>query len=177
MFYLITVIKYNGYKTVNLEGVIILKQVIPIDEVYYRQSPPVVDKPYSLNENFKANYNYHNLLECLQRWNSYSKNEAICFEQALSVLNCVLENGSPIQKTTATSVVQGITGQLKSPKNVSQILSDGVKNVSESSKEYYDRITESLNRNIEECRVISNHDLISKRFGVDSFIRENTVFD
>ena len=154
-----------------------MKQVIPIDEVYYRQSPPVVDKPYSLNENFKAKYNYNNLLECLQRWNSYSKNEAICFEQALTVLNCVLENGSPIQKTTATSVVQGITGQLKSPKNVSQILSDGVKNVSESNKEYYDRITESLNRNIEECRVISNHDLISKRFGVDSFIRENTVFD
>ena len=154
-----------------------MKQVIPIDEVYYRQSPPIVDKPYSLNENFKANYNYSNLLECLQRWNSHSKNEAICFEQALSVLNCVLENGSPIQKATATSVVQGITGQLKSPKNVSQILSDGVKNVSESSKEYYDRITESLNRNIEECRVISNHDLISKRFGVDSFIRENTVFD
>ena len=154
-----------------------MKQVIPIDEVYYRQSPPVVDKPYSLNENFKAKYNYNNLLECLQRWNSYSKNEAICFEQALTVLNCILENGSPIQKTTATSVVQGITGQLKSPKNVSQILSDGVKNVSESNKEYYDRITESLNRNIEECRVISNHDLISKRFGVDSFIRENTVFD
>ena len=154
-----------------------MKQVIPIDEVYYRQSPPVVDKPYSLNENFKSNYNYCNLIECLQRWNSYSKNEAVCFEQALNVLNCVLENGSPIQKATATSVVQGITGQLKSPKNVSKTLSDGVKNVSESNKEYYDKITESLNRNIEECRVISNHNLISKRFGVDSFIRENTVFD
>ena len=154
-----------------------MKQVIPIDEVYYRQSPPVVDKPYSLNENFKSNYNYYNLIECLQRWNSYSKNEAVCFEQALNVLNCVLENGSPIQKATATSVVQGITGQLKSPKNVSKTLSDGVKNVSESNKEYYDKITESLNRNIEECRVISNHNLISKRFGVDSFIRENTVFD
>ena len=154
-----------------------MKKVIPIDEVYYRQSPPVVDKPYSLNENFKSNYNYHNLLECLQRWNSYSKNEAICFEQALNVLNCVLENGSPVQKATATSVVQGITGQLKTPKNVSKTLSDGVKNVSESNKEYYDKITESLNKNIEECRVISNHDLISKRFGVDSLIRENTVFD
>lgn len=154
-----------------------MKQVIPIDEVYYRQSPPVVDKPYPLNENFKSNYNYCNLIECLQRWNSYSKNEAVCFEQALNVLNCVLENGSPIQKATATSVVQGITGQLKSPKNVSKTLSDGVKNVSEVNKEYYDKITESLNRNIEECRVISNHNLISKRFGVDSFIRENTVFD
>lgn len=154
-----------------------MKQVIPIDEVYYRQSPPVVDKPYSLNENFKSNYNYHNLIECLQRWNSYSKNEAVCFEQALNVLNCVLENGSPIQKATATSVVQGITGQLKSPKNVSKTLSDGMKNVSKANKEYYDKITESLNRNIEECRVILNHNLISKRFGVDSFIRENTVFD
>ena len=154
-----------------------MKQVIPIDEVYYRQSPPVADKPYSLNENFKSNYNYNNLLECLQRWNSYSKNEAVCFEQALNVFNCVLENGSPIQKATATSVVQRITGQLKSPKNASKTLSDGVKNVSESNKVYYDKISESLNRNIEECRVISNHDLISKRFGVDSFIRENTVFD
>ena len=77
-----------------------------------------------------------------------------------------------MQKATATSVVQGITGQLRSPKNVSKTLSNGVKNVSESNKEYYDKISESLNKNIEECRVISNHELISKRYGVDSFIRE-----
>ena len=154
-----------------------MKQVIPIDEVYYRQSPPVPNRPYSLNENFDTHYNYQNLLECLQTWNSFNKDEVICFEQALNVLNCVLENGSPMQKATATSVVQGITGQLRSPKNVSKTLSNGVKNVSESNKEYYDKISESLNKNIEECRVISNHELISKRYGVDSFIRENTVFD
>ena len=154
-----------------------MKQVIPIDEVYYRQSPPVPNRPYSLNENFDTHYNYQNLLECLQTWNSFNKDEVICFEQALNVLNCVLENGSPMQKATATSVVQGITGQLKSPKNVVKTLSNGVKNVSESNKEYYDKISESLNKNIEECRVISNHELISKRYGVDSFIRENTVFD
>ena len=154
-----------------------MKQVIPIDEVYYRQSPPVPNRPYSLNENFDTHYNYQNLLECLQTWNSFNKDEVVCFEQALNVLNCVLENGSPMQKATATSVVQGITGQLRSPKNVSKTLSNGVKNVSESNKEYYDKISESLNKNIEECRVISNHELISKRYGVDSFIRENTVFD
>lgn len=154
-----------------------MKQVIPIDEVYYRQSPPAPNRPYSLNENFDTHYNYQNLLECLQTWNSFNKDEVVCFEQALNVLNCVLENGSPMQKATATSVVQGITGQLRSPKNVSKTLSNGMKNVSESNKEYYDKISESLDKNIEECRVISNHELISKRYGVDSFIRENTVFD
>lgn len=156
-----------------------MKHIIPISEVCYksRSIPQRAMYCYPLYETYRKVYNFRNIEESLSRWNSYSKDEQVCFEQAASLLDYVLESGTASDKRTAIERVSNIAVNLQNPKASKGVVTAMSKKADSAvKKEAVSVIESALDKNIEERRIIANHEMISKRFNVDSFVRENLMF-
>ena len=150
-----------------------MKQAIPISEVCsrMRQRPIRPMYGYPLYTTYKKHYNFRNLLESLERYNVFSKDEMVCFEQALSILDCIFENGNESQKRTAVEVVSNAASRLQDPKPAKGVVSNIKKKTDDQAKkEACDILCEVLDTNAEKLRLIKNHNMLSRRFNVDPFV-------
>lgn len=158
-----------------------MKQIIPISEVCYksRSIPQRSVQFYPLFETYKKIYNFHNIDESLNRWNSFSQDETVCFEQATNLFKQVMaKSTSPSELRTVTDRMASIAASLQNPKKALSVL-DAMRTEcgdSKSKKKAIAAVESALRRNIEECRIIDNHKMISKRFNIDNFVRENLMF-
>ena len=155
-----------------------VKHLIPIQEVCSRHTS-FKFKPrtnYPLNTNYETNYNYPNLLESMHLWNLYSNDENVCLEQAMKLMDLVLENGDKHQVSNAVNTVKSAVKTLNDPKAAQPMVQKGVqKAVTKVAKEAYQSLEKECRKAIEENRIIQNHDLISRRFAVDRHVREDTL--
>ena len=123
---------------------------------------------YPLYQSYKTRYNFGNICEALQKWNSYSGRTEDCVDKMLELFSIVNEEGNIKDIEEATSIIIKNILPLKDYSDIKEQLS-----LIDNTQPILDSIREN-----EECdRVINNHDKISSRFDVDKYVQGNAHND
>lgn len=123
---------------------------------------------YPLYQSYKTRYNFGNICEALQKWNSYSGRTEDCVDKMLELFSIVNEEGNIKDIEEATSIIIKNILPLKDYSDIKEQLS-----LIENTQPILDSIKETE----EIDRVISNHEKISNRFDVDKYVQGNAHDD
>ena len=128
---------------------------------------------YPLFESYKDIYNYDNIRHSIYNWNNYSNNTKNNINQALSLLEMVIDKGEDYEQDELTQIVSDrVISHLGSPIIFKKILENH-----KIDDKFKTQLIEAANTLIECDRVLDNHRLVSKRFNIDKFISNNIVYE
>lgn len=154
-----------------------MKKGIRIDEVLHRTSKvkPALSL-YPLYLNYREHYDFQNILECANTWLSYTGDEYKAFKKMLELFDITCKNGSENNVNIIAGRMDTICESVDQPALIRQLVTNEIK---QSTGIKHDKLLEmygTLSNAIQCDRVLKNHDMISKRFNIDSFIREHTYY-
>lgn len=142
-------------------------RTIPIAQVLSRMRIPRIIKSniyFPLLKSYNEKYNFSNLKDSLDKWDSYSSSTEDCVDKMLELYSIINDKGSVKEIDEATSIIIHNIIPIKEYTDIKRQLSN-IKNS--------DPILEAID-DIENCdRVIKNHNMISKRFNIDSYIQNH----
>ncbi len=120
---------------------------------------------YPLYNNYNESYNYNNILESVRKWNSYSREESININKMVELLETVAEQGTESQLVSISNIIAENVSCIKDVKYLHSITKDN------------HIISEAVEDTLVYDKIIDNHNILSKRFNIDSNIRSATVDD
>jgi len=152
---------------------------VDLSKRYHRTKPFKGDTIYPLFQSCKENYNFENIKESVEKWTSYSANTDMSVRKVLELFDIVSENGTENNlKTITDRINESIIFSLESPSFLREGIMCRIKEAEEPSKiKYLSSILDRINEAVHCDRAIKNHDLISRRFNIDNYVRENAYGD
>ena len=155
-----------------------MKQCIPVlslENLYRKKEPPRTGCIYPLYESYKSNYNFQNIRDSINKWSLYSENLDKCCNRALELVNVVIEHGTVQQlEMIVDHIKENIVFSLDNP---GFICSYPYKETTEEQRSILNGLFNKVTDANVCSRVISNHNMISKRFNIDRYVRENAYGD
>jgi hypothetical protein len=149
-----------------------------LNKRYYRTKPFRGSIPYPLYQSYKENYNFDNIKNSVERWASYSENMGESLDKVLELFDIVSSKGTSKQLDTITDRInENIIFSLDDPSLLRPVISTKIKESNDVRKSCLASILGRINESIHCDRLIKNHLMISKRFNIDSYVRENAYGD
>jgi len=158
-----------------------MKNSIPMDEVFkrYTRIKPIALNIYPLYSNYKENYNFSNIMESVNNWLSFTGKEGPAFKKLLELYDLTLKHGFAENADIIAGRIETIARSSENPSELRQFVLNKIKDEASSfgnckgAKTIYNALSEAI-----QCeRVIKNHNIFSKRFNIDSYVRENAIIE
>lgn len=153
-----------------------MKSSIPIGEVFrrYTRAKPQLGL-YPLYQNYKEHFDFKNVLQSVDNWLSYTGNEQKAFTKVLELFDITSKKGFEENAKLLTNRITSICMNLENPDNFRPTVQKWIKESSGTQKTNLIAIYDALSEAVQCDRVIDNHNRFSKRFNIDSYVRENAT--
>lgn len=127
----------------------------------------------------ESTYNYENIRDAIYHWNSYSHSIGNNWSKVMQLFETVDKYGTPQQlDECATIINRDILPYFQSPSGYKKDLLYRLKeSCSDHMKSHINHMIEILDEEIECDRVLTNFDVLSKRFNINKLISSNIFFE
>lgn len=164
-----------------------MKKYYPINRVLIRKNKRKQEHrnshypiyPLRENSSLKETYDYENIKDSIIHWEQYSSSIGKNWDQLMTLYTTVSDLGTKEQLNECTTIItRDIIPYLHSP---SMMKKDLYKRLQETKladlKEKLNVLVESLNEDIECDRLLTNADVISKRYNLGRLVNNNILFE
>jgi len=145
----------------------------------YRRTKPFRGSiPYPLYQSYKENYNFENIRESVERWAAYSEDIGKSLNKVLELVDIVSKKGtSQHLDMIANRINENIIFSLDEPALLKPSIITKIKEATKGKKSCLYSILSRIEESTHCDRMIKNHIMISKRFNIDSYVREHAYGD
>lgn len=137
--------------------------------------------PLYKTSTLEESYNYPNIRDSIYHWNDYSQTIGHNWSKVMSLFETVDKYGTQLQlNECATIINRDIIPYFQNPsvikRDIYKLLNENHK-ISDHMKSHLISMTENLDEAIECDRVLTNFNIISKRFNINNFVSNNILFE
>lgn len=138
-----------------------------------------IQYPLYSNHINESSYNFANLKDSIYHWDSYSRSVGNNWTQLMKLYESVIKYGSLYELQECTNIInRDIIPYLISPSMVKKDVYNRLnESKSDDAKSGYFSILQTINENIECDRLLSNYEIVSHRFNIDKFVRDNILME
>lgn len=152
--------------------------VFDLSKRYKRVEPFRSKTPYPLYQNYKESYNFDNVLECVDKWTTYSEDINKSLHKVLELFDMVASKGKDKQLDIITGKInENIIFSIKEPVLLRTTISQKIKESEGYKRNCLESILDRINESVHCDRVLKNHNMFSKRFNISSYMRKNAYED